>query len=207
MNCVICTNPFVEGDKKTESPSCGCIGHTSCAFRLLSGYVLGYSSEPLNCPSCRTQIYRHIWLDQRDADTKSAQTRIATLKENSEFNKDLHSIKKKLRLRRRAITNFKKYLAPKKAQFKNEIKSHIDLIKSYHKRYVDAAKKEPLYKVANSFNASYRLSLTRFITKYDLSDDAVKILKCESMYRGRRYYWNNSPSCCIKRTIRLRLYL
>lgn len=206
MNCVICTNPFVEGDKKTESP-CGCIGHTSCAFRLISHYILGYSTHPLNCPSCQNQVYRHSWLDQRDADTKSAYTRISKLKENSEFNKDLLSIKKKLRLSRRATNNFKKYLTPKKSQFKNEILSHIDLIKSYHKRYVDAAKKDPLYKQTNRFNTSYRLSLTRFITKYDLSEEAVKILKCESIYRRRLSYWNNSPCNILRRAFRLRVYL
>jgi hypothetical protein len=206
MNCVICTNAFATGDKKTEAP-CGCLGHTSCAFRILSEYVLGYSRYPLDCPGCRNQIYRHSWLDQRDADTKSAHNRIITLKENNEFNKDLLSIKKKLRSSKRAFTNFKKYLVPKKAQFKNDIQSYIDIIKSYHKRYSEAAKKEPLYKLANRLNTSYRFSFTRFINKYDLSDDAVKILKCDNSYRRRRGYWNNTPSFFIKRSFLLRLYL
>jgi hypothetical protein len=206
MSCVICTNPFAEGDKKTESP-CGCIGHTSCAFRILSEYLLGYSRHPLDCPSCRNQIYRHSWLDQRDADAKSAKNRILTLKENNEFNKDLSSIKKKLTSSKKAIANFKKYLAPKKTQFKNEIKPHIDLIKSYHKRYSDAAKQEPVYKLANRLNSAYRFSLTRFINKYDLSDDAINLLKLDNSYRQRRCYWNNSPLFFIKRSFRLRLYL
>jgi len=206
MSCVICTNPFAEGDKKTEAP-CGCIGHTSCAFRILSEYLLGYSRHPLDCPSCRNQIYRHSWLDQRDADAKSAKNRIITLKENNEFNKDLSYIKKKLTSSKRAIANFKKYLAPKKTQFKNEIKPHIDIIKSYHKRYSDAAKQEPAYKLANRFNSSYRFSLTRFINKYDLSDDAINLLKLDNSYRRRRCYWNNSPSFFIKRSFLLRLYL
>jgi hypothetical protein len=206
MTCVICTNPFVEGDKKTEAP-CGCIGHTSCAFRILSEYLLGYSRHPLDCPSCGNQIYRHSWLDQRDADAKSAKNRIITLKENSEFNKDLSSIKKKLTSSKKAIANFKKYLAPKKTQFKNEIKPHIDLIKSYHKRYSDAAKQEPVYKQANRLNSAYRFSLTRFINKYDLSDDAINLLKFDNSYRRRRCYWNNSPSNILSRVFRLRLYL
>jgi len=206
MNCVICTNAFAEGDKKTEAP-CGCIGHTSCAFRILSEYLLGYSRHPLDCPSCGNQIYRHSWLDQRDADAKSAKNRILTLKENNEFNKDLSSIKKKLTSSKRAIANFKKYLAPKKTQFKNEIKPHIDLIKSYHKRYSDAAKQEPVYKQANRLNSAYRFSLTRFINKYDLSDDAINLLKFDNSYRRRRCYWNNSPSNILRRVFRLRLYL
>jgi hypothetical protein len=206
MSCVICTNPFAEGDKKTEAP-CGCIGHTSCAFRILSEYLLGYSRHPLDCPSCGNQIYRHSWLDQRDADAKSAKNRILTLKENNEFNKDLSSIKKKLTSSKRAIANFKKYLAPKKTQFKNEIKPHIDLIKSYHKRYSDAAKQEPVYKQANRLNSAYRFSLTRFINKYDLSDDAINLLKLDNSYRRRRCYWNNSPSNILRRVFRLRLYL
>jgi len=206
MSCVICTNPFAEGDKKTEAP-CGCIGHTSCAFRILSEYLLGYSRHPLDCPSCGNQIYRHSWLDQRDADAKSAKNRIIILKENNEFNKDLSSIKKKLTSSKRAIANFKKYLAPKKTQFKNEIKPHIDLIKSYHKRYSDAAKQEPVYKQANRLNSAYRFSLTRFINKYDLSDDAINLLKFDNSYRRRRCYWNNSPSNILRRVFRLRLYL
>jgi hypothetical protein len=203
MNCVICTNPFAEGDKKTESP-CGCIGHTSCAFRLLSDYVLGYSRYPLDCPSCRTQIYRHNWLDQSDEDNRAAENHITKLKENSEFNKDLIFIKKKLRLCKKEIGKFKKYLTPKKAQLKNETKSHLDIIKSYYKRYMDAAKKEQVYKLSKRYNASYKYFLTRFKEKYDLTDDAVKLLKCGTRYS---YYWHNSPCGIARRAFRVRLNL
>jgi len=193
MNCAICTNLFVEGDRKTESP-CGCIGHTSCAFRILSEYLLGYSRHPLDCPSCGNQIYRHSWLDRKDTDNKTAEKYITKLKENVEFNKDLDSIKKKQRLNKKTIGGLKKYLVPKKAQFKNEIKSHTDIIRSYHKRYMSMTKTDPIYKLTKRCNTSYKLALSRFVDKYDLTDESVRLLKCEN-----RYAWRNGPSGLIKR--------
>jgi len=203
MNCVICINPFAECDKKTEAP-CGCIGHTSCAFRILSEYLLGYSRHPLDCPSCGNQIYRHTWLDQKDADSKTANNYIASLKQNSAFNKDLAAIKKKLRLSKKAIGGFKKYLAPKRIQFRNEIKSHIDLIKSYRKRYMSIVKIDPIYKLTKRLNSSYKLALSRFVDKYNLTDDSIKLLKCGSKYT---YYWNNGPYGLSKRAFSVRLCL
>ena len=185
MNCVICTNPFAEGDKKTES-LCGCIYHSSCSHRILTEYIETWQTQPLSCPSCLTVIFQNPILVRNNRNTNDTTTiQLDELYKNSIFKNDLKDIKKKYKLLSKATNAFKKYVTPKKNEFKTAVSSCTNIIRELRKNFLNDIKQDTLYKDNSKLFTSYRLSLNRFCNKYDITNNNLRLLKIPKIRYNR----------------------
>lgn len=200
MSCVVCTNLFVEGDKKTDS-LCGCISHTSCIYKLVTDYIESWEREPLSCPSCFNIVYERPLINRR---TNESNLELDQLNANTEFKNELKEIKKKQRKLSKVHRVFKQYLKPKKISFKNAITPHINIIKGIHTQIKKEVKLDPSYKENIKAYSSYMLSRGIFCRKYDISRESLKELKLYTQHRSTLSY---SPFHLIKRLFALRLRL
>ena len=204
MSCVICNNPFVEGDKKTESP-CGCIAHTVCGFKMLADYIDFWSRQPLSCPSCNNIVYKSRYIIDAEDEKKQVSSEIDRLNKNALFMNDLKIIKIKKSKLVKACNVFKQYLKPKKVLFKNAITPHIDVIKGIHSQIKKEVKLEPSYKAHTKAYSSFILSRERFCKKYDISPSCLRKLNLATKYRYR--FHSNSPFNLIKKSFRIYMSL
>jgi len=204
MSCVICTNLFVENDKKTEGP-CGCISHTSCGYRMLADYLESWDRNPLSCPSCFNVIYKSKYIMDTEDEVQQLNFELDRLNKNNMFKNDLKLIKIKKRKLSKACSVFKQYLRPKRVIFKNAITPHIDVIKGIHSQIKKEVKLEPSYKANAKAYSSYMLSRERFCKKYDLSHRSLRYFNLATKYRyGFR---SISPFNLLKRAFRISMRL
>jgi len=204
MSCVICTTPFVEGDKKTEGP-CGCISHTACGYRILADYIESWDRQPLSCPSCLNVIYKSKYIIDTEDEVQQLNSELDRLNKNNLFKNDLKIIKKKKIRLSKACSVFKQYLKLKKILFKNAITPHIDVIKGIHSQIKKEVKLEPSYKANVKAYSSYILSRARFCKKYDISQRCLRYFSLAIRYRlGFR---SSSPFNLLKKSFRISLRL
>jgi hypothetical protein len=199
--CDVCEEPYGENDRKAEAPCCGKVVHTQCMIELVANNTSRWHDTICGCGQI---LYRHARNDfyNHTANNAAIPELFEERKKNPTYKEHFKAFKKVSTERNKTTVSFTKYLKTKVAEFKDEINTSINIIKTAKKNHIDALKVSEEYKKYRSVVARYNFHYSRFMRLYRLNG-----VEMRALFGGlrRRYYRWNSGLSFLTRPFRIRI--
>jgi hypothetical protein len=201
--CEICEEPYAEGDKKAEAPCCGKVVHTQCMIELVANNTGRWHDTICGCGQILFAHARNDFYNNREADNAAVAELFEERKKNPTYKEHFLALKKVCTERNKTTTSFTKYLKTKVLEYKAEINTSLNIIKTAKANHIDALKLSEEYKKYRSAVARYNFHYNRFMRLYGLNGSDMRAL-FGGMRRRRFYRWNSGLSF-LTRPFRIRI--
>jgi len=203
MNCPICAFVITPEQKKTES-ECGCNYHTNCAIDSMRRYFLHHWPDVhLTCNSCDGVIFAAPE-QQMQTQNLTPNITINARLQQPEFKADLKKYKERFRDSGAKLRLLNTALRLHYTGFSNVVRIHIAAIREAKNESLNAFKITSPYtdyiKALRSFNSTK----TRFIRKYNLTHEEIRLLFPRGN-NGWRRQWRIRPQWILSRKYRVKL--
>jgi hypothetical protein len=201
--CGICLQDITAEQKKIES-TCGCHYHTDCGIDYLRRYFLhDWPDVNLTCSVCNAVLFTAPQQHQQDVHTHTPDITVHARMQQADFKADLKKYKQRLRESGTKLRLLNEALRQHHIGYSNTVRIHIAAIREAKSESITAFKHSQEYMEYTRAMRSTNSTLTRFVNKYNLGRDELRILfPRRRTWRGR---WRTNPQYIIRRKYRVKL--
>jgi len=172
--CIICEEPFREGDKKSEAPCCGRVAHTQCMILLIANSASRWNDAICICGQTVYLVRNNDYHINRVADNAANVAILEERKKNPVYKADFKRLKTAISSDAKAATAFHKLLSEKRRQFNEEVNTSINIIKTAKQEMIDGVKSSVEFKAFRSARARQSSLYNRFMRVHQLNGTEMR---------------------------------
>ena len=154
MSCNGCNQNLEETDLMTELPCCGLVMHSKCALKLIADG--SYDGITVYCPGCQETIWTHPLYMPGGVEVPEACLN------------ELKGMKTTISTFKKGFSTFRKKVNGEKRAFREQIKPHLDAIRSAKKERKEAIKASPEFKTYAKTYRVFMKQMKELAVKYDV---------------------------------------
>jgi hypothetical protein len=201
--CVCCNSEFIETDRTAIAPCCGRVAHTQCMIQMVARNIIRWNDVICFCGQNLYLFERETYIENRVAEDQARQAILEERKKNPEYKKHFIELKKLGRERLKAMKELKSYVRGRVNEYKIQIQTSINIIKTAKVAMITLMKNSPEFKKYRSSCAKYTSNYNRFRRMYNLNDMEMRAIFSVRRRVWRR--WSSQPSWIIGRPLRVRI--
>jgi len=203
MNCGICIQEITQEQKRMES-ECGCNYHTTCAIDYLRRYFIQlWPDVNLTCHICNAVLFA-VPPQNQDVHTHTPDITVHARMQQADFKADLKKYKLRLRESGTKLRLLNAALRQHHIGYANTVRIHIAAIREAKSESINAFKHSQEYLDYTRALRSANSTHTRFVNKYNLGRDELRLLFPRGG-GGWRRRWRTNPQYIIRRKYRIKL--
>ena len=195
MDCGLCQMPLLESDIKASTPCCENSVHVHCLIDLVANSVVHYHDALCFCGGIVHANSDNHFINNHGEPPAN------NLMGNAAAAADVKKIKKMIRERNKASTEFCKKVNEKHAEFLFEARTHLDIVKTVKDASVKAIQDSEEHKQYKKTLARVTFHSNRFMREYNVNNREFNRL----VYRNGWPKWRSRPKYIISRKFRFRL--
>jgi hypothetical protein len=201
--CEICEEPLLDSDKKADAPCCGVVVHTQCMIELVARNTSKWHDTICKCGQNLYSIDRYMYNNNNTAESLATAALFEERKKNPTYKLHFTTLKKACTERNKTTTTFTRYLKTKVLEYKAEINTSLNIIKTAKANHINTLKGSEEYKKYRSAVSRYNFHYNRFMRLYGMNGSDMRALFGGG--RRRRYYRWNSGLSFLTRPFRIRI--